>query len=396
MTICDYYDRLESEGGSLVRIVTAEPQKKDGRKLDVYKEYEDGRCVCRNLYTSMYGYRVGFPGDSNSLYRKRCMEFIEGLEDYGECRKIKSFASRNLDEAEKMLVCGKYGGFKYVLRKYEGDIENVLAALRIWKEHPEIELILAAGFENIALNRRFWTLTERKRREVASFLRKHPDCRKFSLLDVQMVLKHKISASDFSVYKDFCRKNRRVGYELFRYLVRIGMGNKQGIMLYRDYHNLLLQTQHDADDDYWRFPKDLQGKHDELFEEVQRINDMLNEEKLKLKQAAYHDAVSKLLGLRIDSGGYSVYIPETVEEICRHARALHQCLIAADYVTKVIQKECVLVFVSKGEKPVATAQVFRNGSVGQFYADELDRDDCLPSDEVRMAMNEWLKFKMTA
>ena len=142
--------------------------------------------------------------------------------------------------------------------------------------------------------------------------------------------------------------------------------------------------------------EDLQKKHDELREEVQQLKAMKRIEELKLKQEKYSKVVKKLLKLKLESDGYSVYIPETIEEINAHATALHQCLITADYVSKVIRKECLLVFVRKGDTPIATAQVNKDDSIGQFYADELDRSNCLPTDEVRAVMNKWIELKKVA
>lgn len=392
MTICDYKDRIEVEGGKLVRIVRAVSKKDSEKMLDIYKEYEDGSCVCRNLYYSMYGYRVGFPDEVNSLYHNHGLTFIQRLDEYGECKPIKSFGSRKLTESEKNAIARKYHGFVYVMNKWRGTIENVFPALNLWKEHGEIEFLLAAGFEKIALNKAFWKLTEKKRKEIVMYLRK-TGRKDFSLIDIQTILKHKISDDEFSDYKSFCFHYRKVGYELYKYLVKIGRADIMGIMLYRDYHNMLLQTAHDANDVYWKFPKDLQKKHDEIRDEVARLRAFAEAERLKKKQNDYFGAVEKWLGLRLESGGYCVRVPATVEEISYHAEKLHQCLVTGDYISKVIRKECVLVFVTKGSEPVATAQILKGNKIGQFYADELDRSNCLPTEEVREVMNKWIEWK---
>ncbi|MBR6081209.1 MAG: PcfJ domain-containing protein [Treponema sp.] len=391
MTICNYSDRLEIESGNLVRIVEAESKKKD-KAMDVFKEYENGDCVCRNLYYSMYGYRVGFPEEVNSLYKNSCLTFVQKLEEYGECNHI-SFYSRKLTEPEKDLITRKYHDFVYVLKKWNGTIEDTFSALRIWKGHKEIEFLLAAGFDAVALNKSFWRLTEKRKKEVVLFLRKTGG-KHFSLLDVQTMIKHKISVLDYEQYKSFCWKNRKVAYPVYKYLVKTGRGDINGIYLYRDYISLLVQTSHDADDPYWKWPKNLQKKHDELRDEVQRLKALEHIEMLRKKQAAYFGAVEKMLEIKLESDGYSVYVPDTVEEINEHATALHQCLVSADYVQKVIDKKCLLVFVRKGGTPIATAQINRDNTIGQFYADELDRDNCLPSDEVRKVMEKWIDVKM--
>jgi hypothetical protein len=140
----------------------------------------------------------------------------------------------------------------------------------------------------------------------------------------------------------------------------------------------------------------LQKKHDELREEVAKINELKRLEKLREKQEKYGKAVKKLIGLKFDINGYSVFVPENVEEISRQADALHQCLITADYVSKVINKECILVLVQKDGVPIATCQLLKGNKIGQFYADELDRSNCLPSDEVREVMNKWIEMKEAA
>ena len=113
-------------------------------------------------------------------------------------------------------------------------------------------------------------------------------------------------------------------------------------------------------------------------------------EKLQKKQKNYTKAVKRYIGKRLDACGYSVYIPETVKEIRTHAKALHQCLVSADYIGKVIDGKCYLVFVVSDGKPIATAEVFKSGKIGQFYTDELDRNNCLPSAEVRGYVTEWI------
>ena len=75
---------------------------------------------------------------------------------------------------------------------------------------------------------------------------------------------------------------------------------------------------------------------------------------------------------------------------------MHQCLVSCDYISRVIKGECVLVFVQKNGKPIATAELKSGNKIGQFYANELDRDNCLPTGEVREVMNKWLEMKESA
>lgn len=91
--------------------------------------------------------------------------------------------------------------------------------------------------------------------------------------------------------------------------------------------------------------------------------------------------------------GYSVYVPDSVNEIAEQASKLHQCLVQCDYIQQVIDGHCLLVFIRKNGEPVATAEILSGDRIGQFYADELDRNNCLPTEEVRKVFNRWLLWK---
>ena len=81
---------------------------------------------------------------------------------------------------------------------------------------------------------------------------------------------------------------------------------------------------------------------------------------------------------------------DSAEEWREQAEALHQCIVSCGYMGRVADGKCVIVFVRKGGVPVATAEILKGNRIGQFYADEHDRDDCLPSEEVRTALEKWL------
>lgn len=393
MTICNFTDRLEIVNGELCRIVTAEA-KKTYNVLDVYREFESGKTECRNLYYSMYGYRVGFPGEVNSYYKKNCCTFNQKLDEYGDCNKIKAFYSFPIGEKEKGLIISKYPDFKYVLNKYSDTIENTMLALDIWKAHKEVEYILASGYVKVALSNAFWKLSENKQKEISMFIRKNPAKKSLRLSDIQNIIKYNLSDNEFESYKTWCLHYGKCGYEVYKYLVKHDKADYQGLSLYRDYMALLKQTLHDRKEDYWRFPKNLQKKHDELREEVARIEELKRLETLRAKQEKYLKAVEKYLSMNYDIDGYTVFVPDSVEEIDRQAKELHQCLVSCDYISRVIKGECVLVFVQKNGEPIATAELKKGNKIGQFYANELDRDNCLPTDEVREVMNKWLEMKM--
>ena len=399
MHFCDYFDRLEIENGELVRILTAraKAKKMKGRELDVFKEYESGKTVCRNVYYgSMGGYRVAFPKEMTSLYREGYCPFEQKLEKYGECR-IPAFQwySRDLNDKEKELICSLYPDFKYVLKKYQGSIVGTLALLRIWKEHKEVEYVLAGGFKYLAFNKSFWKMTEQKRKEVAMFIKKNPEYQHKPLTTIQTIIKYNLSKQDLEEYEMFCDSNGKVRYDVFRYLEKCGLDDYNGVQLYHDYWNLLKQTPHSKTENYWRYPKNLAQKHQILLKEVEQINALKEKEKLEKKQELYFKAVKKLLKYKLEVDGYTVYIPETVEDISFQAKILNQCLISNDYISRVINKRCVLVFIRKNGCPVATAELFKGNKIGQFYCNQ-SKKNYLPSKKIKDVMNKWIEYKEVA
>ena len=391
MYLCNFTDEIRIVYDKLCRVVNAQAKKRgyQWKTLDVYREFETGETECRHLYYSIYGgYRVCFPGDID-YYGNICQ-----LDFFSECRKITCFLYRALTEREKELITGRYPEFKYTLKKWEAKTNNVFLAINFWKEHKEIEFMLAAGFENVALTKSFWRYSEKKRKEIVEFL-KTADKRilKYSLADVLIMMNNKITFDEFKKYRESYRSSK-ISYSAYVYLQKKNLLDYKGVSLYCDYKALLKQTNHKGD--YWLFPKNLQKKHDELREEVARIKALEEAEKLKIKQKDYLEAIKKWIGTDQTIDGFTVYVPDDVLDIKFQAEYLHQCLISCDYISRVIKKSCVLVFIRKGNTPVATAELLKGNKIGQFYANELDRGNCLPSEKVKAVMNKWIKMREAA
>ena len=385
MFLCTYEDRITVVDGKLCRIVNATAKRKgyEHLNLDIYREFEDETADCRNLYYSMIGgYRVAFPGTKNA-YRE-----IEPEEDFSKTPLIKCFPSHVLTAHEIGLIALKYDGFFYTLKKWNATSDVVFKALRLWKEHKEIEFMLAAGYDRIALNKSFWKCSEKRRKEIVMFMKTDERLKGFSLKDVLQIMKYKISVDEYKRFLNF-PFSYKLNYPAFKFLEKHDKLSYNGVALYCDYRKMLNASGHKKDN-YWLYPKDLQKKHDELFKEFERQAQLKKEEELKKKQEAYSKAIKKYLSSGKEIDGYSVYVPDDVLDINYQAEYLHQCLITADYIEKVIDKHCVLVFIRKNKKPVATVELLPRKKIGQFYANELDRNNCLPTEEVKEVFNKWL------
>ena len=114
----------------------------------------------------------------------------------------------------------------------------------------------------------------------------------------------------------------------------------------------------------------------------------------KLKGEYLKAVVKPMLKYNANINGYDIFIPDDIETIQKQCDVLYQCLIRNGYVEKVLMQDEILAFIWKDGKPVATAEIFYNGKLGQFYGDERGHargESCLPSEECQAAFNEWFK-----
>lgn len=387
MHVCRYYDRIEMRRGKLTRVVTATWKEK---RLDVYRRDEEGRERVRNLYTCMMGgYGVAFPGERIH----RSVPDIQDLDPWSEpSMNIRSLASNRPSLEAQRLIEDRYPAFRYVMEKADLTCDEIIRILPTWKAHPEVELLLAAGYRRIAFSRRFYTLSKSLKKKVVNFLR--TDRREnYGIGEVLFILKTGISPEDYIGYRDFRFKFGsvdRFSYPEFLYLE----GRKdRDVRLYADYKALLKLTAHDIKDDYWHYPKSIARAHDKVRREIERTRQLKDAEELKKRQESYSQAVQKFLKKRfVTRSGISVYVPSDIADIQKQAKTLHQCLISCDYIGRVARRKCVLVFIRDGKKPMATAELLPDGKMGQFYGNELDRKNCLPPRRAKLAMNRWLEL----
>jgi len=384
MHVCTYYDRIEMRRGKLTRVVTATWKEK---RLDVYRRDEEGRERVRNLYTCMMGgYGVAFPGERIH----RSVPDIQDLDPWSEpSMNIRSLASNRPSLEAQRLIEDRYPAFRYVMEKADLTCDEIIRILQTWKAHPEVELLLAAGYRRIAFSRRFYTLSKSLKKKVVNFLR--TDRREnYGIGEVLFILKTGISPEDYIGYRDFRFKFGsvdRFSYPEFLYLE----GRKdRDVRIYADYMKMLRQTMHSIEEDYWHYPKNIARAHGKVMREIERTRLMKDAEEMKKRQDEYSRAVKKLLKKRlVTRSGISVYVPDDIADIQKQAKALNQCLITSDYIGKVIQRKCVLVFIRDGKKPMATAELLPNGKIGQFYGNELDFNDCLPPKKAKYALGKW-------
>lgn len=430
---CDFVDRIEieydyeTERRYLERIVTA--SWKD-YSLDVMRELEEDvtedeiRFYYRNLELSTIGgYTVSFPGE---IYRPRysSQKVTQRLEDWGDTAwKANLWCNNNISKRSLDNILELYPNFIYCIMKMPSqDLKTTLVfdLLQTWKKHPECEGLIALGLYKLAMNKNLYKLTLPKRKQIIKWIsqninKEQINLDRLSLVNIQTIIKYKMTLEEYDDYQKTSGGHYVRGkygttrwcmsdVETWRYLKKKYPDSYSSYNItnyYYDYLSMCERAGHNIDDPYWKFPSDMYKSHDKVSEELKNMANAAEG-----LQGEYLKAIMKPLADKFDAvvDGYRIFIPTEYEDIKKQCDTLYQCLIRNNYVNKVIQQEEILVFVWKEDgTPIATAEVFYDKKLGQFYGDERGHsrgESCLPSDEVQAAFNKWLEtfepFKVKA
>lgn len=394
---------LDKKKNEIVRIINARSNQKiipglkkgEQTNFDCYKEYETSTDVCRNLYRNFYNYLgVEFPKETVYNYRTK-RHVRRGYDEWDEvCCNCNIETYFQPTEREKKIICDKYPAFKYVLNKWSGTRSQTMKVLKVWKEHPEVELPLSLGYYDIIFNKSFYTMKKEDLKKCYKYMSENRELN-LCISDLKIILKYGEETADM-----YCRAKtilgRRVKMSELKWVLNQydtyykNQTNSMRIDL-EDYKSLCEYFHKDMKDEYWAHPKNLKERVSELRVQRENIRMMQRAEELKKKMARYKRVIKRFEGWDRVIDGYSIIIPKTVEQWQKQASVLNQCIIRMNYMDEV-NKNYVLFFILKGDTPIATCEVTNllEKKIGQFYADEHDRSNCLPTPEVRNAMLKYL------
>lgn len=394
---------LDKKKNEIVRIINARSNQKiipglkkgEQTNFDCYKQYETSPDVCRNLYVNFYNYLgVEFPKETVYNYRTK-RHVRRGYDEWDEARyNIHLNTPFQPTEREKKIICDKYPAFRYVLNKWCGTRSQTMAVLKVWKEHPEVELPLALGYYDIIFNKSFYSMKKEDLKKCYKYMNENRQLN-LSVTDLKTIIKYGEEVADMS-FRAKSIMGRRVKISDAKWVVNLYdkyyENNSWGLRNdYKNYRELCIYFDKDMKDEYWAHPKNLKERLEELRAQRENIRMLEETVRLKKKMARYTRAIKRFEGWDKTVDGYNIIIPKTVEQWQKQASVLHQCIIRMNYMDEV-NKNYVLFFILKGDTPIATCEVTNllEKKIGQFYADEYDRANCLPTPEVRNAMLKYL------
>ena len=368
-----------------------------GQQVPIYREIDDGRFFIRNVsYEYGAGWLMSVPGEVIKGYWGTETVKDTGWELYWK-QQPWGYGSQKQQLAEfAEVILQQYPAFNYVLKKWQPfSTTEMMQALVVWLVHPDVEYLLAMGFENIAFSTMFYRLTDEKKKAYLQWIRKHPTEKEVTYNDLVTIIKYSTNIkglNDFRVFRALVHSSCRpfVSFPVYKYLqkqIDKGICDSEFTAgnLYRDYRAMAVTAGHDISVPYWKYPADLRKAHEKVIAEVHRIE----RQKKKNEQKRVKKIAGNFADYDCNISGYRVFVTGDYAVWQHHAEVLHQCICAGGYYKSMGRGDFIIVFIHKDGFPVATAQVFPDGNVGQFYADEHDHQSYLPTPEIKKVFAAW-------
>lgn len=368
-------------------ILTTTKESKDSFFV-CYRETLDGKRTCRNLdYLYMAGYRAyGKPEKSFVPFWAKKTPTISALEDY------------TASEEDIKPLLNVYPEFIYTFRKCGGISKaSAFQIFRKWSKFPKLEILLNLGLFTLAMNENFLKFDMKRQKEIINFYLEHEESEEerhfVNLNNIKGAMENNCSYKEYANFVSDKRRHflTKLDFPSYKKLVA------KNIPLY-DYmwymNRLRSEFPERTKDTYWTTFKNV----DDFFKKEHRINEQI-ENKIKLEatkerkklSGKYKKTVNKFRKWDSTFNGLHIYIPQEIPDIENQANVLNQCLISCNYIKQVINKRCILAFIKKDDKPLATAEFDRETfKLGQFYGNELDRNNCLPPEGCKEALDKFI------
>lgn len=378
-----FYDQIRNFRGKPVYEILA--KTKESKDFFVcYREYLDGKKTCRNLYLRSIGgyYCKGEPEK----------EMLPCILDHTP--KISQCEIRFADEEDVKPIIKLFPDFKYIIKKRNMFLSEVFDIARHWQKHPNMEILLNMGLPNIATNKTFFKFKESKQKEILQYYKQncHIDHNgTVQLQDITIAMKLKKTVDEIYEYRHKCCHTKEISYNEWKMISPLQITEWDYIRYKKRLKNHFPERFNDA---YWTKFKSTFDFHTKENKTIKEVKNMLEAEDRKRREEInrkYTAAIKKKLKWDGTFIGMHVYIPKTIEDIKFQADTLNQCLIHCDYADKVIKKISTLIFIKDGDTPIATAELDnKSKKIVQFYGNELDRDNCLPPENAKTALEMFM------
>lgn len=389
-----FTERLGVENGKLYRFINA--SWKDIKMRVLKQEVGSSDKYVRNLdCNNICGWLFYAPTDTLPY----CSSEI-GVEKYFKCMcacNIVGTSEMTYDEVMDLLEKTPYKEFNYTIKYLKSkDNDNLINLCELfellgnWTKNKRVELLVKADLTKLALNGSFLRLTDEKQKAVIKVAQSGKAPNYASVNDLLIMAR---TNCDYNL----------VAYGGDQKLKDYLLEQNEYLAYYKDYLKMAKRLKKNIKENYWKYPKNLVEAHNKCEKEIEELEQaelLIREEKEAEKLAKENKTLNrkiksiakKTASLNKTINGYEIVVAQSLEDIKTQAEVLDQCLITCSYFKEHANKKCLLVFIKKGKKRLATAEVFydRENPLGQFYADERDRKNCKPNKAITSAFNTWL------
>lgn len=376
----NFYDRIREFRGKPVYEILAKTKESKGSFFICYREYLDGKRTCRNLYLHSIGgyYCQGEPEKELSP----CT--LDHTPNIFQC----STRWADLEDVKPLLKIAP--DFQYIIKKMHLYLNEIFKIFNHWQKFPKMELLLNMKLPNIARNKTFFKFKESKQKEILQYFKQNchiDDTRYITLQDITEAMKLKRSVDEIHEYRHQCCHTKDISFKEWKMISPLQI-TEWDYIAYKE--RLKEHFPERFNDAYWtKFNStfDFHAKENKTIKEIKNILEAEDRKKREETNKQYLAAIKRKLKWEGSFNGLHVYIPANIEDIKIQAEALEQCLIQCNYADKVIKKQSTLIFIRDGETPIATAELDnKSKKIIQFYGNEMDRDNCLPPENAKIAL----------
>lgn len=398
MRINKYTDTITLENNHITRTVYAEynnKRRKAKGKVPVYMIRDDGTEAANHMlyFCPLGGYLLWNDfSDSDRKWEK----------PWWKMNSFKTEKSDDFTDEDRETILKASPEFvwtldkcKYKLRKC--DAMNLYIA---WLINNKVELLVANKLKHLMLNKSFLKMGKEKQKAILKFINDNPDARYWTLNKILFCIKKK-TGEEYDQWRSFRNESGKiVPYKFFK---KYGPNIDQ-YRLWKDYLYMAKQCGHDVKDPYWEYPSDVRKAHDKVSAELDNIKKIeamarkkAEKERIAKEKKEFLDLAKALSNCKLKTKEMQVSVPQDIESVIKQASKLNQCLVRSNYIGKMANKKCILVFITDDNgTPLATAEILPNGKIGQFYANERAKD-IHPTEAQEKALDKWLsKFKAKA
>ena len=316
---------------------------KKGKTYEVLKQFSGTKGYFLRYidYKNCAGWVFYPPGTKLGLYY--AYQVMEETKTFwfhqGSC-SIGGEITQTYQDIINLFKDTKYKDFVYTLKSLEQQnkdlrLLNLIEIFENYTKDNKTELLVKANCLQLATSKKFLSLTKAKQKQVINLLKKEEN-KNIGISNALKMIKYNCSLE-------------LVDYNGDQKLYNLLKEQKKCIYYYKDYIKLAKRCNHNVEDDYWKYPKNVREKHLQLNQEWANIcrarrelEEMERQEKEKTRMATLSSKIKsvskKLSVLNQELNGYSICVATDLEDIKTQAETLSQCLISCNYYEKHANK----------------------------------------------------------